>query len=60
MFMAQDRLPVMQDMVVASTLEERLEALKKLEEMQEEDFYGIFDAMDGLPVTVRLLDPPSA
>ena len=57
-FMAQDRLPVMQDMVVASTLEERLEALKKLEEMQEEDFYGIFDAMDGLPVTVRLLDPP--
>ena len=58
MFMAQDRLPVMQDMVVASTLEERLEALKKLEEMQEEDFYGIFDAMDGLPVTVRLLDPP--
>lgn len=58
MFMAQDRLPVMQDMVVASTLEDRLEYLKKLEKMQEEDFYGIFDAMDGLPVTVRLLDPP--
>ena len=58
MFMAQDRLPVLQDMVVASTLEDRLEYLKKLEKMQEEDFYGIFDAMDGLPVTVRLLDPP--
>ncbi len=58
MFMAQDRLPVMQDMVVASTFEDRLEYLKKLEKMQEEDFYGIFDAMDGLPVTVRLLDPP--
>ena len=58
MFMAQDRLPVMQDMVVASTLEDRLEYLIKLEKMQEEDFYGIFDAMDGLPVTVRLLDPP--
>ena len=58
MFMAQDRLPVMQDMVVASTLEDRLEYLKHLDKMQEEDFYGIFDAMDGLPVTVRLLDPP--
>lgn len=58
MFMAQDRLPVMQDMVVSSLKEERLEHLKKLEKMQEEDFLGIFDAMNGLPVTVRLLDPP--
>ena len=58
MFMAQDRLPVMQDMVVASTLEERLEALKKLEEMQEEVFYGIFDAGRSA-VTVKLLDPPA-
>jgi pyruvate,orthophosphate dikinase len=58
MFMAPERLPVMQDMVVASTREERIEPLKKLEKMQEEDFLGIFEAMDGLPVTVRLLDPP--
>ncbi len=58
MFMAQDRLPVMQDMVVASSKEERLVHLNKLEKMQEEDFIGIFGAMDGLPVTVRLLDPP--
>ncbi len=58
MFMAPERLPVMQDMVVASTRDERMEHLKKLEKMQEEDFLGIFEAMDGLPVTVRLLDPP--
>ena len=58
MFMAPERLPVMQDMVVASTRDERIEHLKKLEKMQEEDFLGIFEAMDGLPVTVRLLDPP--
>jgi pyruvate,orthophosphate dikinase len=58
MFMAPERLPVMQDMVVASTREERIEPLQKLEKMQEEDFLGIFEAMDGLPVTVRLLDPP--
>jgi len=58
MFMAAERLPVMQDMVIASTKEERIEHLNKLQEMQEEDFYGIFEAMDGLPVTIRLLDPP--
>lgn len=58
MFMAPDRLPVMQEMVVAETKEEREKHLSKLEKMQEEDFLGIFEAMDGLPVTVRLLDPP--
>ena len=58
MFMDVDRLPVMQEMVVAATLEDRLVHLKKLGEMQEADFLGIFKAMDGLPVTVRLLDPP--
>ncbi len=58
MFMAAERLPVMQEMVVATTTEERIEQLNKLEKMQEEDFLGIFEAMDGLPVTVRLLDPP--
>lgn len=58
MFMAPERLPVMQDMVVSSTKEERIKHLKKLEKMQMEDFLNIFKAMDGLPVTVRLLDPP--
>lgn len=58
MFMAQDRLPVVQEMVIASTKEARIEQLNKLEIMQEADFSGIFEAMDGLPVTVRLLDPP--
>ena len=58
MFMAVDRLPVMQEMVVSTTKEERVEQLDKLQKMQEADFLGIFEAMDGLPVTIRLLDPP--
>lgn len=58
MFMAADRLPVMEEMVVATTTEERIVQLDKLEKMQEEDFTGIFEAMQGLPVTIRLLDPP--
>lgn len=58
MFMAAERLPVMQEMVVSETTEERVVHLQKLEKMQEADFLGIFEAMDGLPVTVRLLDPP--
>lgn len=58
MFMAADRLPVMQEMVVSETREDRVARLRKLEMMQEADFSGILEAMDGLPVTVRLLDPP--
>ena len=58
MFMDADRLPVMQDMVVSSTKEERIVQLDKLQVMQESDFYGIVEAMEGLPVTIRLLDPP--
>ena len=58
MFMDADRLPVMQEMVVSSTKEERIVQLDKLQVMQESDFYGIFEAMEGLPVTIRLLDPP--
>jgi pyruvate,orthophosphate dikinase len=58
MFMAQDRLPVVQEMILASGLREREAALDKLLPMQEEDFYGILKAMDGFPVTIRLLDPP--
>ena len=58
MFMAADRLPVMQRLVVADTYEERLEALEELKVMQVEDFYGILKEMHGLPVIIRLLDPP--
>jgi pyruvate,orthophosphate dikinase len=58
MFMAQDRLPIVQQMILAGTDEERNAALEKLLPMQEEDFYGILKAMEGLPVTIRLLDPP--
>ena len=63
MFMGVDRLPVMQRLVVAlgtsdAGKEERKEALAKLKVMQKEDFIGIFKAMDGLPVIIRLLDPP--
>lgn len=58
MFMAADRLPSMQRMVIASKKEDRIAALAELEEMQRGDFLGIFEAMDGLPVTIRLLDPP--
>lgn len=58
MFMAQDRLPIVQQMILADSVEKRREALDKLLPMQEEDFYGILKAMQGLPVTIRLLDPP--
>lgn len=58
MFMGQDRLPVMQEMILAESLPEREAALAKLLPMQEGDFYGILLAMDGYPVTIRLLDPP--
>jgi pyruvate,orthophosphate dikinase len=58
MFMATDRLPVVQELIVADTLEERLSALGRLKVMQKQDFVDIFEAMDGFPVIVRLLDPP--
>ncbi|MDD4169554.1 MAG: pyruvate, phosphate dikinase [Desulfotomaculaceae bacterium] len=58
MFMARDRLPVVQEMILASTLEERQIALDKLLLLQQGDFYGILKAMDGFPVTIRFLDPP--
>lgn len=58
MFMAQDRLPHMQEMILAATREDRLKALEKLLPMQAEDFRGILRAMAGRPVTIRLLDPP--
>ncbi|MEW6661573.1 MAG: pyruvate, phosphate dikinase [Bacillota bacterium] len=58
MFMAQDRLPIVQEMILAADKEEREAALAKLLPLQREDFYGIFKAMEGYPVTIRLLDPP--
>ncbi|MHC1760823.1 MAG: pyruvate, phosphate dikinase [Negativicutes bacterium] len=58
MFMGADRLPHVQRMILADTPEERIEPLSHIQKMQEEDFYGILKAMHGLPVTIRLLDPP--
>jgi pyruvate,orthophosphate dikinase len=58
MFMAQDRLPIVQEMILSAGKPERQVALDKLLPMQQGDFYGILKAMDGLPVTIRLLDPP--
>jgi pyruvate, orthophosphate dikinase len=58
MFMAEDRLPVMREMIMASGEDERRAALDKLLPHQQADFEGIFEAMVGLPVTIRLLDPP--
>ena len=58
MFMAPGRLPVVQAMITAETAAQRQAALAELLPMQREDFYGILGAMDGLPVTIRLLDPP--
>ena len=58
MFMAQDRLPYVQQMILAETLEAREDALTHLLPMQENDFYGILKAMEGYPVCIRLLDPP--
>jgi pyruvate,orthophosphate dikinase len=58
MFMAEDRLPVVREMIMASGEEERRAALERLLPHQQGDFEGIFEAMAGLPVTIRLLDPP--
>ena len=58
MFMQQDRLPVVQQMILANTPEARATALAKLLPFQREDFVGILEAMQGYPVTIRLLDPP--
>jgi pyruvate,orthophosphate dikinase len=53
-----DRLPLVQRFILADTPVEEEEALGELEKLQRSDFEGIFAAMDGLPVTIRLLDPP--
>jgi pyruvate, orthophosphate dikinase len=58
MFMTEERLPIVREMILARDEEERRSALEKLLPMQQGDFEGIFEAMAGLPVTIRLLDPP--
>jgi len=58
MFNATDRLPLVQAMILSETADERKPYLEKLLPMQKQDFKEILKAMDGLPVTVRLLDPP--
>jgi pyruvate,orthophosphate dikinase len=58
MFFQEDRLPIMQRMITAHSEAERSEAISGLLPMQRSDFEGLFRAMDGLPVIIRLLDPP--
>ena len=58
MFLAPDRLPVVRRMILANTPAEEAAALEELRKVQKKDFVEILKAMDGLPVTVRLLDPP--
>ncbi|MDR0852945.1 MAG: pyruvate, phosphate dikinase [Clostridiales Family XIII bacterium] len=58
MFFEPDRIAAIREMIVADSVEQREAALEKLLPMQRGDFEGIYEAMSGLPVTVRLLDPP--
>ncbi|MDH4327413.1 MAG: pyruvate, phosphate dikinase [Nitrospira sp.] len=58
MFFAEDRIPVMQKMILARTKEEREKFLDQLLPLQKQDFIGLYREMHGYPVTIRLLDPP--
>jgi pyruvate,orthophosphate dikinase len=58
MFFEPERLPIVQDMILADTVEKRQAALDKLLPYQRSDFDGLFEAMTGLPVIIRLIDPP--
>jgi pyruvate,orthophosphate dikinase len=58
MFFAEDRIRAVREMILSETLEGREKALAKLLPMQKADFMGIFEAMQGFPVTIRTLDPP--
>jgi len=58
MFFAEERVPIVQEMILADSPEDRHAALDKLLPFQKKDFKGLFDAMKGLPVTIRTLDPP--
>ena len=58
MFFAPERLSLMRQMILAETATERLEAIKKIQPIQHQDFKEIFEIMAGYPITIRLLDPP--
>ena len=58
MFFNADRIPAIREMICSDTIEERKKALAKLAPMQQGDFEGIYEAMQGCPVTIRFLDPP--
>jgi pyruvate,orthophosphate dikinase len=58
MFFESDRIPVVRQMILSKSVEQRERALERLLPMQQEDFVGLFKAMEGYPVTIRLLDPP--
>ncbi len=58
MFFEEERLPIVQAMILAKSAEERVEHLDRLLPFQRADFEGLFEAMDGLPVIIRLIDPP--
>jgi pyruvate,orthophosphate dikinase len=58
MFFEQERLPIVQRMILAESSEERVSALDELLPYQRSDFEGLFEAMDGYPVIIRLIDPP--
>ncbi len=58
MFFGKDRIAAVREMILATSEEGRKKALAKIEPFQKADFVGLFEVMDGLPVTIRLLDPP--
>ena len=58
MFFNEDRIPAIREMICSDTVDQREKALAKLEPMQQQDFEGIYEAMEGCPVTIRFLDPP--
>ena len=58
MFFNSDRIAAFREMICSDTVDERIAALAKLESMQQADFEGIYEAMHGMPVTIRFLDPP--
>ncbi len=58
MFFDESRIDTVREMILCTTTEKRIDALKRLQPFQREDFYGIFKVMDGYPVCIRLLDPP--
>ncbi|MEL4106140.1 pyruvate, phosphate dikinase [Oscillospiraceae bacterium WX1] len=58
MFFDAERIPAIREMICADTVDQREKALLKLEPMQQSDFEGIYEAMEGCPVTIRYLDPP--